>query len=73
MTETQSVQNGRACAKKIIDCSEQLKMNANCLKAVAWLRVDDLAMDETTQAGEYLIEAVKLQQKAMEILSRPLV
>lgn len=70
---TDTIQNGRVCAKKVIDCSQQLIMNAECLKAVAWLRVNDLQMDETTQAGNYLIEAVKLQQKAMELLSKPLV
>lgn len=70
---TDSIQNGRACAKKIIDCSAQLKMNAECLQAVAWLRVADLTIEETTQAGDLLIKAVELQNKAMSILSKPLV
>jgi len=62
----------KACAKKILDCSEELIMNARCLQQLTWLRGGVLGDEETAQAGEYLVEAVKLQKKAAELLAASL-
>jgi hypothetical protein len=62
----------KVCAKKILDCSEQIIMSANCIKQAVWLRGGALEDVETKQAGDCLAEAVKLQEKAMEIIASKL-
>lgn len=58
----------RVCAKKILDCDAMIAMNSKCLDNVVWLRGGFLDDDETKQAADYLLEAAKLQEKAMEVL-----
>lgn len=65
----------RACAKKILDCSQMIQSDAECLKDTIRLRVmgkPNLTPEEIEKPVAWLTEAAKLVKTAMEALAKPL-